>query len=241
MNHRLPLIGLTGRRKTGAQFKNGMEVLDHLEGDWFYADYARGILEAGGLPVYLPLDADPNVFAQHLDGILLTGGADVAPATYGALPETDEFPPEPQRDGFEQDLLTGAIQARIPVLGICRGLQIINVHAGGTLHQHIPEHGVFDKHPGTISHNIEITKDSVLESIYGSSLPVNSLHHQTVDKVGAGLAVTARGIDNTVEALEHRELPIVAVQWHPEMLATRSSDPIFGWMVDAATRVTQSR
>lgn len=230
----VPLIGLTGRRKTAGQIIGTPDSLHHLEGDWFYADYARGILDAGGLPVNLPLDADPTRYIDRLDAILLSGGADIAPDRYGAASETDDFPPEPQRDEFEWQLFTAAAERELPILGICRGLQMVNVASGGSLNQHVPEHAAFDDHPATLLHGLKLETDSVLGSIYPADHRVNSLHHQTVDRVGAGLRVTARSDDQTVEGLEHESLPIVAVQWHPEMLPTRANDPIFSWLVTAA-------
>lgn len=231
-----PLIGITGRRKTAGQIIGTPDILKGLEGDWFYADYARGVLEAGGLPVNLPLDADPKLFAGRLDGLLLTGGADIGPDRYHAAAETNEYPPEPQRDAFELALLAGAVEEGTPVLGICRGLQMINVFAGGTLHQHVPDHGRYDLPTTDLSHSVEITPGSTLESLYGSSIRVNSLHHQTIDRLGANLVVAATG-EGAVEGIEHDLLPIVAVQWHPEMLPTRRKDPIFAWLVTQASAV----
>jgi putative glutamine amidotransferase len=229
-----PLIGLTGRRKTGAQIAGTPESLQHLEGDWYYADYSRGILEAGGLPVFLPLDADPTLFIDRLDGIVLPGGADVGPERFGAKPETDEFPPEPIRDDYELAIYNAAAAAELPVLGICRGLQLINVASGGTLHQHVPEHAAFDRPPATLLHEVSIEPESALAKLYGTSHWTNSLHHQTVDQLGVDLRVTAWTDDDTVEGLEHTRLPVVAVQWHPEMLPTRAHDPVFAWLVDTA-------
>lgn len=229
-----PLIGLSGRRKTGAHLVETAPTLRHLEADWYYADYARGVLEAGGLPVHLPLDVDPALFVGRLDGVLLSGGADIAPAAYGAVSETDDFPPEPERDAFELTLLTGAAESGIPVLGICRGLQMLNVFAGGTLHQHVPAHARFDEATHSLAHAVEFSPGSTLAELYGTSLDVNSLHHQTVDRVGDNLRVTACAQD-TVEGLEHDTLPIVAVQWHPEMLPSRNTDPIFRWLVERAS------
>lgn len=224
-----PLIGLTGRRKTGAELLGNPEPLHGLDGDWFYADYARGVWEAGGLPVNLPLDIDPAVFAERLDGVLLSGGADIGPGKYGADAETDLYPPEAERDDFELSLLGAAIDRELPVVGICRGLQMINVHAGGTLHQHVPEHAMFDEPAGHV-HAVEFAADSTLADLYGREMQVNSLHHQTVDQLGADLRITASHGDS-VEGLEHISLPIVAVQWHPEMLPSRNGDPLFGWLV----------
>lgn len=232
-----PLIGLSGRRKTAAQLAGTPEGLHHLEGDWYFADYARGVLAAGGLPVHLPLDADPALYIGRLDGILLSGGADVWPERYGATPTEAAESPEHERDTFELALLGAAAETRTPVLGICRGLQLINVFANGTLHQHVPEHAKYVT-PENPIHDVEIAPASTLAGLYGTSHQVNSLHHQTIDRVGDGLTVTASH-DGSVEGVEHTTLPILAVQWHPEMLSTRDTDPVFGWIVDQArTRST---
>jgi len=229
-----PLIGLTGRRRIGADFIGQPESLKQLDGDWYYADYARGVLAAGGLPVHLPLDADPALFVDRLDGILISGGADVWPERYGAVPADTVETAEPERDEFELALLDAATARALPVLGICRGLQVINVHAGGTLHQHVPEHARYDVAPTGPIHDIAIVEGSSLAELYGATHEVNSLHHQTVDEVGRDLIVTATHEDGTVEGFEHNSLPILAVQWHPEMLDTRDSDPVFKWIVDAS-------
>ena len=229
-----PLIGLTGRRKTAGQLVGTPDILHPLEGDWFYADYARGVLEAGGLPVNLPLDVDPALFAGRLDGILLSGGADIDAGRYGAPNGAFDDPAEPGRDSFELQLFKSAAEQSIPVLRICRGLQLVNVATGGTMHQHVPEHAGFTQPPATLLHDVDFAEGSVLNSIYRPGHMVNSLHHQTVDRVGAGLRVTA-SFEGSVEGLEHESLPIVAVQWHPEMLPTRANDPIFKWLIDAAS------
>jgi len=230
-----PLIGITGRRKKGRDIVGNLEVLSDFDVDLYYADYANGVLEAGGLPVHLPVDADPVDLLNHLDGLLLPGGADIDPGRYGAESETDDFPPEPARDEQELALVNQAYELAVPILGICRGLQIINVRAGGTLHQDVTPHAGFD-HPTTTEwHTVTFESGSVLGGIYGTERPVNSLHHQTIDRIGDGLRVSARSPEGSIEGIEHTDLPIVAVQWHPEMLPTRPSDPLFTWLVEAAT------
>jgi putative glutamine amidotransferase len=198
------------------------------------------VLEAGGLPVHLPIDVDPAEVVDRLDGLLLTGGADIGPDRYGSAPETDLYPPEPDRDEFELGLLGRATELALPTLGICRGLQMINVHAGGTLHQHVPTHAAFDKATTTESHEVTFEPDSTLGALYGESRGVNSLHHQTIDRVGAQLRVTARSGDGTIEGIEHLDLPVVAVQWHPEMMLTHASDPLFTWLVGNAEDASRS-
>ncbi len=229
-----PLIGLTGRRKTGAQLVGQPDALKHLEGDWYYADYARGVLAAGGLPVHLPLDATPADYIDRLDGLLFSGGADVSPTRYNAERDPNTESTEDERDDFEFSLLDAATAAALPVLGICRGLQLINVHAGGTLHQHVPDHARYDISPSGPIHEVTIEAGSTLAQLYGATHQVNSLHHQTVATVGNGFDITASH-DGTVEGLEHATLPILAVQWHPEMMDTRDDDPVFGWIVEQAS------
>ena len=230
-----PLIGITGRRKKGDQLVGNLDVLADFSVDLYYADYGRGVLEAGGLPVHIPLDVDPAELIPRLDGVLLTGGADINPQRYGQESSTDAFPPEPLRDEHECAVLDAAYNDQIPVAGICRGLQIVNIHAGGTLHQDVPSHAGFDSPVTTEWHEVTFDDGTVLGRIYGPYLRVNSLHHQTVDEVGNNLRITARSGDNSVEGLEHANLPVIAVQWHPEMLPTRASDPLFAWLVSKAS------
>ncbi len=245
-----PLIGLTGRRRSAAAVAGFPESLHGLAIDLYLADYAREVLAAGGLPVHLPMDADPAEYAEHLDGVLLSGGADLHPAHYGAEPDGNgDY--EPERDDLELGLLAAAKTRNLPVLGICRGLQLINVAAGGTLHQHVAEHARYDVAPDAHVHEVAFQAGSVLAEIYQGpgtdpgatdhttpDRKVNSLHHQTVDRVGDGLSVVARSTDGTVEGLETADGSIVAVQWHPEMLST--PEPVFDWLIDRA-RETSTR
>jgi len=230
-----PLIGLPGRRKTGESIKGFPPVLADSQLDLYFAAYARGVLEAGGLPVHLPFDAPPAAYVEPLDAVLLTGGADLDPSLYDAESETDLFPPEPQRDNFELDLLDASAEADLPVLGICRGLQLLNVHAGGSLHQDVPAHSRFDVVPETLTHSVALEADSEIGQLYDKpTIEVNSLHHQTVDRLGDGFRVTAMSPDGTVEAIESLSRPWIAVQWHPEMMTSRPTDPLFSWLVERA-------
>lgn len=176
---------------------------------------------AGGLEPTLvsPEEAvDLNDFA----GLLLTGGSDVDPALYGEARHPETEPPDPARDRAEYALLEQALSTDLPVLAICRGLQILNVFHGGTLHQHlvpVERHCRESEDRAEAAHGIEIADDSLLRKIAESeNCPVNSRHHQAVKDVGAGLRVTARSSDDKViEALEQRDRRfVVAVQWHPE-------------------------
>jgi putative glutamine amidotransferase len=242
MNAPRPLIGLSGRRKRGAQLAGFPVNLADVEIDVYVNDYARAITEAGGLPVYLPLHVDPADYAGRLDGILLTGGTDVDPTRYGAAPEPAAYEPEPTRDRLELRFVELAVDEELPVLGICRGLQLLNVWGGGTLHQHVPSHARFDLAPDDRVDELTIEPGSLLHELYGSRLEVNSLHHQTVDRVADGWTVTARStLGGEVEALEWPGHDVIAVQWHPELLDSRAADPIFAWLVDRAARHTRRR
>ncbi len=242
---RRPLIGLTGRRKSAAMIDGFPDSLGGLAIDLYIADYARSVLAAGGLPVHLPMDADPTEYLGHIHGVLLSGGADLEPSTYGQAPDGNGLY-EAERDELELALLAGAVERQLPVLGICRGLQLINVYAGGTLHQDVPEHARYDIPPHTRVHEVSFEPESRLGLIYGGSLGssaaphmVNSLHHQTVDRVGDGLKVSARGDDGVIEGLELPGLDLMAVQWHPEML--REPEPIFAWLIAQANKRLEQR
>jgi len=233
-----PLIGLSGRRKTGAEVDGFPEKLHGLDMDVYLADYARDVLAAGGLPVHLPLDGDPVQYLPHLDGVLLSGGADLEPGRYGEEPDGNGSY-EPGRDTQELALLARARERNLPVLGICRGLQVVNVAAGGTLNQHVPEHARYDVTPDSRVHEVVFEPGTVLAELYGATagdgtMKVNSLHHQTVARLGDGLRVAARGDDGTIEGLETDDGAVLAVQWHPEML--REPEPVFDWLVARAAR-----
>jgi putative glutamine amidotransferase len=234
MNSRRPLIGLSGRRKLGRDIARIAPSLADVGIDVYVEEYARSITAAGGLPVYLPLHVDAAEYAGRLDGIVLSGGTDVEPERYGAARHPELHPSEPARDRFEFDVVDVAATADLPVLGICRGLQVLNVWGGGTLHQHVPVHARFDVAVEARIDELEITPGSLLHDLYGARLGVNSLHHQTVDRVADGWVVAARSSDGAVEALEWPGHDMIGVQWHPELLDSRATDPIFAWLVDRA-------
>lgn len=189
-------------------------------------NYSLGVAAAGGLPTMVAA-TDPalaEAYAASHDGLLLTGGVDVDPGAFGALPERDLGEVDERRDLFELALYAAFRAAGKPVLGICRGIQMINVAEGGTLHQHLPavpgtfQHGQRDLR-GEPLHPVTLAADSTLARAFGRTLiKTNSYHHQAVDRVGAGLEVVARAGDGVVEALEATSGSFVlGVQWHPEM------------------------
>ncbi len=182
-----------------------------------YLDAVR----AGGME---PMAADVAfpVALGEAAGLLLMGGTDVSPARYHAIPLPETEAPDDARDQAELDLIEDAMHKDLPILAICRGLQILNVHHGGTLIQHLPSTSRHDpefENKGTAAHEISIDPASLLRQIAGGDRwQVNSRHHQAADKIGEGLHIVARDPeDGVVEALEQDGSRFVlAVQWHPE-------------------------
>jgi putative glutamine amidotransferase len=229
-----PLIGIVGRRKVGAKVTGLVPAFAHIDVDVYIAEYARSVILAGGLPVHLPLDLDAAAIVAHLDGLLLTGGADIDPRRYDEPADPEAGPFEEVRDTFELAVLDAALAGDIPVLGICRGMQLLNVHAGGSLHQHVPSHACWDGAPEAPVHPVHTVAGTRCAELYGPTVAVNSLHHQTLDRLGAGLVVAGTSPDGSVEAVELDGRDVLAVQWHPELV--RPVDPAFTWLVAAATR-----
>lgn len=186
--------------------------------------YVSSVRRAGGTPILLPVAPDDGIddLLDAVDGVVLTGGGDVEPARYAATdaPETDRV--DPDRDRFDLAVTSRVLDRRTPALAICRGIQILNVAAGGTLHQHIPAHTRLDR-PKHTAHEVDIVGGTRLAAVLGPGrLEVNSLHHQGIDRVGDGLIVSATAEDGLVEGLECAGGgQVLAVQWHPELLRTR--------------------
>lgn len=197
-----------------------------------HVNYVRSLEGAGLVPVVVPPLASPAAAAEILAGcagLLLTGGEDVDPAAYGAAPHPATGTPHPRRDATETSLFHAARARRLPVLAICRGIQLANVALGGTLIQDLPtqrQSGInHDQREdrGIRTHKVTVTDGSRLAGAVGASaLDVNSYHHQAVDRVADGLAVTATAPDGVVEGVETTDPAwwMVAVQWHPEDLTT---------------------
>ena len=188
--------------------------------------YVESVERAGGVPVILPV-LDPDTVEYMLpavSGVLLTGGGDVAPSRYGGRPIAETHNVDPMRDAFEIQLIRSAVEIDMPLLAICRGMQVLNVAMGGSLVQHVPhvtgqQHDRIDRwHEGV--HKVKIEPDSHLADALGATeIEVNSMHHQAVDEAAPGTRAVAWAEDDTVEAIEVDGAPhIVAVQWHPELL-----------------------
>ena len=204
------------------------------------------VSRAGGLPVLLPPSGGVAGVLPRLDGLVLSGGGDLDPALYGAEPHAEAGAPNPARDSAELELCKAALASGLPVLGICRGLQVINVALGGTLHQHLPDLVGNDSHSpeeaGYGSHKVSVASGSRLAAILGrSEAAVPTHHHQAIDRLGAGLVATAWTDDGMIEAIEWQPgsttAPfMVAVQWHPEA----GDDPsLFNGLIAAASQATQ--
>ena len=227
-----PLIGITGGQFLYGRVKGSPLPLANAAVDTVLTDYVDAVLASGGLPVHLPLSVDPSEFVDRIDGLVLAGGPDIDPSRYGQSPDPSVDTPNAARDAFEIAMAEIAIDTTIPTLGVCRGGQILNVAAGGSLVQHRPEHARYESPPDADVHSVELDADSIPGRAYGTSTEVNSFHHQVVGDVGDGIRVVGRAKDGDVEAIEFTGKPIVGVQWHPEMY--QRQDPIFDWLVEAS-------
>lgn len=216
--------------------------------------YVQAIEEAGGIAVCLPpvaWDELTGTRFHFLDGVLLPGGSDIDPLHYGEEPLPENGALEPERDRFELPLARWALERHVPVFGICRGMQVLNVAAGGTLYQDLPSQGIArvqhrQKAPRDYpTHWIEIAIGSLLARITGETcIRVNTFHHQGVRQPAPGFQVSAMARDGVIEAIEMPHHPFaLGVQWHPEAMI--QSDPVqralFTHFVEAARMERKSK
>ena len=202
------------------------------------ADYVRQVSDAGGVPVLLPPIADDVEVLERLDALVLAGGADVDPARYGADRSPRTGPAATDRDDAELALLAAALERDLPVLAVCRGLQLLTVLRGGTLAQHLPDVVGNDAHgpsPGTYGDNaVSIAPGSRLAGLVGTEATWACHHHQAVDRLGEGLTAVAWARDGTVEAAELDGARfVIGVQGHPEV---GDDARLFAGLVQAARR-----
>ena len=213
------------------------------------ADYIEAVAASGAEPVVLEADHGPQGLLKYLDGLVLSGGGDVDPALFGEAPHPAYSPAEEGRDAAEIALVHAALESKTPVLAICRGIQVLNVAAGGTLVQDIPtevRHSLahrIDKPKDFPAHEVAVSPGSKLASLLGADasrpiVEVNSRHHQAVKAVAPGFHVTAKAIDGVIEALESddRSAFCVGVQWHPENFGADSRfRQLFRGLIHAAS------
>lgn len=224
----------------------GISVCRKLE------DYRQAILHVGGDPRIVDPSMTVDAALKGVDGLLLTGGNDVAPSRYGEPPHATVVEAEPGRDEFEIALIAAARARQLPIFAICRGIQVLNVACGGTLVQDIASEmqgslshqlAVPPNQPYSLAHEIWIEKDSLLSKLMRERLndvdtcEVNSRHHQAVKTVAAGFKVSATAPDGVIEAIEDPSLPFcLGVQWHPEnFFRTGEFRPLFEGFVTAST------
>lgn len=219
-----PVIGLTTYRQ---QAQTG--VWD-VQASFLPAIYLDGVTMAGGIAALLPPQpVDEDIAARlldGLDGLVITGGRDVNPEAYGQARHTKTDEPAGARDAFEFALVRGALSRGLPVLGICRGAQVLNVALGGTLHQHLPDVIGHTRHQAGnavfTTSGVRTVPGTRLAALIGDGSDAQCYHHQAIDRLGEGLVVSAQDVaDGVIEAVEldpvaHPDRFVVAVQWHPE-------------------------
>jgi putative glutamine amidotransferase len=218
------------------------------------SDYAEAILKVGGLPLLLAHSADPAVQAQYvelIDGLLIPGGADCDPALYHAAPNPKNQPMDSLRQRFDLALIGRAEAAELPVLGICFGHQAMNVHRGGSLHQHLREafpestvaHSRMDATEPHPAHSVTFVPRTKAAAIFGAAtIESNSRHRQAVERVGEGLIITGRAPDGVVESIEDpTKRFFLGVQWHPENLKDSVHEKLFAALVAAARAAADAR
>ena len=212
-----PIIGVTCFYRE-AHFANWT-----MESAILPTTYTKAIIGSGGTPVIIPPSESPRELLDRIDGLVIAGGPDLDPATYGQNPDAETKEYSPEQDASEIILLEGAIERDMPVLCICRGMQLLSVLHGGSLHQHLDSTPGFEGHGGysgvVTEHGVIAEEGSRIAALMGLHITVNSTHHQGVADAGS-LSVTARAEhDGLIEAVERSDLRFcIGVQWHPERI-----------------------
>jgi putative glutamine amidotransferase len=241
----LPVIGITGRTERSARPPN----LDLFS---ISQTYVQAVEMGGGAPVVIPPhleESELRAIFERLDGLLLSGGGDIRPSFFGQESSELLWLVDEQRDRVELTLARWVLEEGLPLLAICRGIQVLNVAAGGTLIQDIPTqvsgalaHSSVSGRPmNVIAHTVEVTAGSRLSDMVGvGELGVNSAHHQAAQAVGPGLVITARAPDGIIEGLELPNHPFcVGVQWHPEAMV--ESHPVMRRLFEGLSEAAQAR
>lgn len=214
----------------------------------FGYDMIMAVYRAGGIPVPLPVVEKEFIGKQvaNVDGIVFSGGEDIDPGYYGQTVRSSSHRIDPDRDRYELALMDEAMKANRPMLCVCRGMQLLNVYRGGTLCADIGESGQSDlphwetREPWNTVHPVEIAPGHFAEEVLGSvQLGVNSIHHQSIDRLGQGLEVVGRSPDGLVEAMAVTDSDsVLAVQWHPELIARKHPEGLrpFRWLIETAVK-----
>ena len=230
-----PIIGITVSIDHGERWRAGHDYL------YVKRAYTQAVAQAGGQPLLLSPELEPAAIAEICDGLVISGGDDIPPELYGERPTAALRPESRERIAWERQLLDHFAQAATPLLGVCYGMQLINVHFGGTLVQDIGtaqpsacDHGGGGR---AMAHEIKITDDSFLRPLFGEAVMVGSTHHQAVARVAPGFRVAATAADGVIEAIERDHL--LAVEWHPE--ADQTGAPIYRLLVERAAARRQAR
>ena len=221
-----PIIGITSSHEKENGLRNYHRTTVSI-------DYTKGVIEGGGIPIVIPTTGDIEIIKEQLnliDGLILSGGPDINPIYYGEDFKEKIGVISPERDDNEIKILKEFLKTEKPILGICRGHQLLNVYFGGTLYQDLsyfemePLKHRQDLYPELEIHNVAIEKNSILENLYGESIRTNSFHHQAINKLGEGFKVIARSSDGIVEAIEKIDHKFcLGIQWHPEMMVARGN------------------
>lgn len=217
-----PRIGITMN-----QFVTESGILTGLKRQYVSDAYIQSVLRAGGVPVLLPIIEGKEAIKEQaamIDGLLLSGGGDVQPQLFGEEPERQTGTVLPERDAHELALVKLAMVASKPILGICRGCQVLTIALGGSIYQHLsPELAVIQHEQQSLGsyagHTVELADNSKLAKLWGNYVMTNSFHHQAVKVAASGFSITGRTKDGVIEAVEHETAPfVIGVQWHPELM-----------------------
>lgn len=230
-----PVIGITGSFDAAERYY------------WLRDYYVISVKNAGGTAIILPPTDEDDIIEHYIsmcNGLIFSGGGDLDPFYWGGIPQSEYGEINPLRDRFELTLARKVLEKRIPAMGICRGCQLLNVAAGGTLVQDIK---TFMSHQQKAPRNypfhaIFIEKGTQLRDIISANhIRVNSFHHQAVKKPGITMCISAYAPDGTVEAIESTEGFILGIQWHPECMTDEYSNYLFSALVDKASRIKHDR
>lgn len=223
-----PLIGIVGNLliDQGGMFPG-------YERAYVNNDYVQSVAKVGGAPIILPLISDyeeVKTQIEAVDSIIISGGYDVNPLIYGEEPVQKQGFLCPERDEYDLMVIKVAMELNKPILGICRGLQILNAALGGSMYQDLSQiEGCYIKHvqesrPEVAGHSVEVVKGTKLYDILGEKITTNSFHHQAVKDLAPGFKVAARAKDGVIEAIEKEDGFVIGIQWHPEMMARKDNE-----------------